>query len=356
MSWFSKNYEKAALGGAVLVALGLAYVGWSKLGGIDEDFPSTLSGPGAKNNNTAVAEADKIPKAIQSMKIDRSWQRAQDGDRPVDLFTGIALFVSSNSPEKPIDLLKDDPVHEPIPNTWWLEHRLDPGFADSPVRDPDGDGFTNIEEFTAGTDPNNPKAHPQLIAKLTYVRDESVTWAIRPGYGSGGKFPFTYWEVDGRVWRDKNKITASQMIGPDELFFLKDPMKERFKLLGSEQRRELNRRTNSEVDVTIVRIEDQRHNKKGDIYELPSPLQEERINEFAQHDRTAVFTLEAIGVAGQEFKVEERMPFGLPGDSPEKNYLLKSVEPGKVVVEYTASDGSRKTVEIQKGAMPNIAE
>jgi hypothetical protein len=356
MSWFSKNYEKAALGGAVLVAIGLAYAGWSKLGGIEEDFPVTLRGPGGKGNDTAVPEADKIPKAIQSLKIDRTWQKAQDGDRPVDLFTGIALFVSSNAPDKPVDLLKDDAVHDPIPNTWWLEHRLDPGFADSPVRDPDGDGFNNLEEFTGETDPNNPKSHPALIAKLTYVRDETVTWAVRPGYGSGGKFPFTYWEVDGKLWRDKNKITASQMIGPDELFFLKEPMKDRFKLLGSEQRRELNKRTNSEVDVTIVRIEDQRHNKKGDIYEVPSPLQEERINEYAQFDRTAVFTLEAVGEAGKEFKVEERTPFGLPSSSPEKDYLLKSVTPTSVVVEYPAADGSRKTVEIQKGAMPNLGE
>ena len=132
MSWFSKNYEKAALGAAVVAALGIAYLGWSKNGGVDQDFDLGLKGAG--NNNTAVAGADLIPKALQSMKLDRTWAQAQDGDRPVDLFTGIALFIKSSDPEKAIDLRKDAPVHPPIPNTWWLENRIDPGFADSPDR------------------------------------------------------------------------------------------------------------------------------------------------------------------------------------------------------------------------------
>ena len=138
MSWFSKNYEKAALGGAVAVALGLAYLGWSKFSSVESDFGGVLVGSG--NNNPAVAAADLIPKALQSLKIDRTWNQALDSDRPVDLFTGIALFIKSSEPEKPVDLIKDAPVHDGIPNTWWLEHRLDPGFADSPNRDPDEDG------------------------------------------------------------------------------------------------------------------------------------------------------------------------------------------------------------------------
>lgn len=357
MSWFSKNYEKAALGGAVVVALGLSYFGWNKFGSIDADFATGLKGPGGGKHDTSVPQAELIPKALQSMKLDRTWTQALDGQRPVDLFTGIALFVSSAAPDKPVDLEKDNPVHDPIPNTWWLEHRLDPGFADSPERDPDSDGFTNREEFLAKTDPNSAKSHPELLAKLVFSKDESLTWVIRPGYGSDdGKFPLTYREVEGRVWRDRNKITAANMIGPNETFFEKPPMNGRFKFLGSERRNEVNPRTKSEMEVTIVRIEDQRPNKKGDIYEVPAPLQEDRVNEFAQYDRSAVFTLEAVGQDGTEFKVEERTAFALPPSSSKKDYFLKSVTPEKVVIEYNAPDGSRKTVEIAKGGMPNLSE
>ncbi len=350
MSWFSKNYEKAALGGAVAIALGIAYMGWSKYNGVESEFNTDLKGKG--NNNAAVRDADLIPKALSSMKRDPTWNQAMLGDREVDLFTGIALFVPSAAPETTVDLRKDAPIHDPIPNTWWLTNRLDPGFADSPARDPDEDGFSNMEEYLAKTDPNDPKSIPALIAKLMYVRDESLTWVIRPSYGSDGKFPFNYLDSNKRA----NKTGAADMIEPNGLFFLKEPMKNRFKFLGSEVRKEMNPNTKVEMEVTYVRIEDQRANKKGTVYEFPAPLSEDRINEHQKFDRTAVLSLEALGLGGKEFKVEENTKFALPPGSPNQDYLLKTVTPGSVVVEYTNAAGATKTVEISKGEMAASAE
>ncbi len=352
MSWFSENYEKAALGGAVAVALGLAYMGWAKFGSVEEDFTKSPSGPG--NNNTAVRNADLIPQALASLKRDRVWAQGLDGDRPVDLFTGIPLFVSSSAPDKPIDMLDKNtpPIHPPIPNIWWINNRIDPGFADSPARDPDQDGFSNTEEFSAKTDPNDAKKVPSLIAKLMYVKDESLGWVIRPGYGLNGSFPFKYQDTKGAT----NQTGGADLIAPDGLFFAKAPMIGRFKLLGSEVRKELNKKINIEMEVTIVRIEDQRPNKKGMIYELPSPLSEERKNEHLKFDRTAVFSLEALGLNGKEFKVEENTTFSLPPDSDKKDYLLKKVTPESLEVEYTSPAGGKMTATIPRGSMPQIPE
>jgi hypothetical protein len=348
MSWLSNHYEKVALGSAVAVALGLAYLGWSKLNSVEEDFATSLRGAG--NNKTAVDGADLVPKARQSMTLDRTWSQAADGERPVDLFTGIALFISSNDPKKAIDLRKDAPLHPPIPNSWWFENRLDPGFSDSPRQDPDADGFSNLEEFTAKTDPNNKSSIPPLIAKLRFVKDESLAWVIRPGYGSEGKFPFNYEDSKAGA----NKVSAGDMIAPGGLFFAKPPMENRFKLLDSETRKELNKKINMEMEVTIVRIEDQRPNKKGTVYELPSPLPEERKTDHIQYDRTAIFSLEALGMEGREFKVEENTAFALPPENPNKNYLLKKVSPDAIVIEYPDADGSKKSIEIKKGQLPNF--
>lgn len=346
MSWFSKNYEKAALGGTVAVALGLAYLGWSKYGSVEQEFGTGLTGHG--NNNAAVRDADLIPKTAGSIKIDRSWTQALAGDRPVDLFTGIPLFVAVASPDDSIDPYTGPPIHPPIPNKWWIDNRLDPGFGDSPQRDPDQDGFSNLEEFNAKTDPNNNKSVPSLIAKLMYVRDESLGWVIRPKYGSDGKFPFDYQDTKG----GKNKTGAADLIAPDGMFFANGVMANRFKFLGSEVRREMDPRIKIEVEKTYVRIEDQRPNKKGTVYEYPAPLSEERLNEHLKYDRTAVFSLEALGYNGKEFKVEENTTFAIPPDAPKKDYLLKTVTPTGVSVEYTNPAGEKKTVEIQKGGMP----
>jgi len=90
------------------------------------------------------------------------------------------------------------------------------------------------------------------------------------------------------------------------------------------------------------------------VYELPSPLPEDRKSDFVQYDRTAIFSLEALGMAGREFKIEENTPFALPPENPNKNFLLKKVAPEAVVVEYPAADGSRKSVEIKKGQLPKF--
>ncbi len=347
MSWFAKNYEKVALGGTVAAALGLAFAGYSKLTGVKQDFAADLSGQG--NNNAAVRDADLIAKTQASLKLDRTTSQALDGDRPVDLFTGIPIFISSLAPEKPLDLLKGEPVHPPIPNVWWIENRLDPGFADSANRDPDQDGFSNLEEFNAKTDPNSGKSIPSLIAKLKYLKDNSITWVIRPGYGSEGSFSFNYQDNKGGT----NKTGMADMIAPNGLFFAKPPMKDRFKLLGSEVRKQHNNKTNIDMDVTIVRIEDQLPNKKGIVYEIPSPLSEDLKNQHLKYDRTAVFSLEALGLNGKEFQVEENTQFALPPDNPKKEYLAKIVTPESVTIEYTNPAGETKAFEIAKGSLPD---
>ncbi len=350
MSWFSTNYEKAALGAAVAIALGMAYLGWSKYGNVEQEFNVVLTGKG--NSDPSVKGADLIPKALAGAKLDHSWTQADAAGRPVDLFTGIPLFVSSKAPATPIDPLNKDesPIHPPIPNIWWIENRLDPGYADSPSRDPDQDGFSNLDEFNAKTDPNNPKSFPALIAKLMYLKDESLTWVLRPGYeAGGGAFPFNY--EDSK--RQTNK-TGAEAVQPNALFFEKGPMSNRFKLLGFEVRKELNTKINITVDVTMVRIEDQRPNKMGTIYEIPAPLSDQRKNEHLKFDRTAVFSLEALGFAGKEIKVEENTTFALPPGSAKKDYKLLKVTPEAVEVEYPDATGVKKTLSISKGSLSQM--
>lgn len=351
MSWISKNYEKAALGGTAVVAIGLVFFGWSRFGSVEKDFGDTPRGRGKEK--TAIAGADQIPRSRQQLQSDRTWDASViPGGRPVDLFRGVPLFVSRENPEKALDPYSGPEIHEGIPNSWWLKNYIDPGFADSPSRDPDGDGFTNLEEFQAKTDPNSDKEVPAVIAKLMYVKDESLMWVLQPRYGSEGKFPFKYRDSD----KQENKVRPSKMVGPGDLFFATDPMAKRFKFLGSEERTEMNEKVNIEMKVTYVRIEDQRPNKKGKIYELPAPLSDQRANEHLQYDRTAVLSLEALGLSGTEFKVEENTRFALPPTAETKDYLLKSVEPKSIVVEYTDASGERKTVKINKGMLPDLSE
>ena len=114
MSWFSKNYEKTALGGAAVVALGLGVLGFSKYRSVAETFASSLQGGG--NNNTAVLDAN-LDKAKKSMGHVRAWEQGKAGKRPVDLFTGIPLFIHREGLDKAIDLLTAPAVHSTTAST-----------------------------------------------------------------------------------------------------------------------------------------------------------------------------------------------------------------------------------------------
>ena len=345
MSWISENYEKAALGAAVLAVAGLAYAGWNKLGSVDLEFGSTPRGPLSEQKDPSVKSADMVAQTKSSLQLKREWAKGEDEGRSVDLFTGVALFVNKKDENNPVDLIEGQDVHPGIPNSWWLEHRIDPGFADSPLRDEDEDGFSNQDESTAKTDPSDAKEYPSLITKLTYSGDESLQWVLRPVFeAGGGSFTFEY--ADGKA---RNKVGAANPVPPGGIFFEKGAAAGRFKLLGSEKRKVMNEKIQDEEDVNFVRIEDQKPNKKGDVYEIPA-FRKADARKHVRFDRTAVLTLEALGLAGQEFKIEENTSFALPPGDGKKPYKLTEVTPERIVIEFTGEDGKVQTYEIKKGA------
>lgn len=356
MSWLSQNYEKAAVGGAAVLALGLATMGWLKVGGVPEDFPPPVSP--AEGKGIEVAGAGIVNQATASLKRDLAWKPIELGGRQVELFQGIPLFIHRDKPDEVIDVFTAQPLHPPIPNTWWLQYRLDPGFADSPQRDDDGDGFNALEEFTAKTDPTDKASHPTLLDKLMYHQDVSVVWSLRPSFPDADKLSARYYEEpappDGELPKSltvRNKTNMGANVEKGGTLFEKDPAKERFKFLGFETKEEVNPRLNIKEKVTRAQIQDLKPNKKHlPPYTPPAPLSESRIWDEAHFDRSATLSLEAAGNEGKNVDIEEFTDFGLPLDNPKKEYRLKSVTPQQVEVEIIET---KATVIIPKGGYPN---
>ncbi|MEP5507324.1 MAG: Amuc_1099 family pilus-like system protein, partial [Luteolibacter sp.] len=239
------------------------------------------------------------------------------------------------------------PVHPPIPNQWWIENRVDPGFGDSPLLDADEDGFTNLEEYEAKTDPSDGQAYPPLITKLSYVSDESVQWVLRPAFPAGEGYTFEYNDTAGR----RNKTGAANAVQPGDMLFVEEPMKNRFKYLGFEERDVMDERLNTNVKTKFVKIEDQKPNKKGMLYEIPGGFRKGDAEKYSKFDRTAVLSLEALGMNGEEIKVEENTSFSLPPKGKVKNYKLTKVTPEGITVEVTSPDGEKTNYNIAKGAV-----
>lgn len=349
MSKAPKNIEKILLGAGLVVGAGLAVLGYMQLGKADGEFGN--SAPNPRASDVAVPGAEAVSGAINSLQSNRSLKtatvpssRLESGQREVDLFVGVPLYAERDSPNDPRDPLQSGDIHPPIPNQWWLKHGVSPNFADSPRRDADGDGFSNLEEFEAGTNPSDPDSHPELALKLAYVKEEAKGWFLEYGLDMNGKWMPKFEDLETK---EKNRVELTAPLSPGDTFFEKEPFKGRFKFLRIEERTEMNERLNYEQTLKYGIFEDLRPNKLGTTYEIPNTLPRAERPRYYQYDRTAVLELQALGMEGREFKVEENTRFALPPDSENKDYLLKSVSPDAIEVEWE-EDGETKSRSIPK--------
>jgi hypothetical protein len=73
-------------------------------------------------------------------------------------------------------------VGDGIPNGWKQQHNLDPFDPNLANEDPDGDGFSNLQEYLAGTDPTDPNSKPlRITAVARQGGDFKITWLTLGG-------------------------------------------------------------------------------------------------------------------------------------------------------------------------------
>ena len=82
-------------------------------------------------------------------------------------FTATAYDIHGNESNFSVELeylvpeQQTDTDNDGMTDDWEIQHQLDP-LNDDADNDPDVDGYSNLEEYLAGTDPNNPNSFPGL--------------------------------------------------------------------------------------------------------------------------------------------------------------------------------------------------
>jgi hypothetical protein len=100
-------------------------------------------------------------------------------------------------------------LHDPIPNAWIFEHKLDITDPDIKSQDNDGDGFSNLEEFLAGKSPVDPQSKPAGYNKLKLVGFKSLPFRIvfkGDPSGTGTEFQLNFLELKGSARTQYKKI------------------------------------------------------------------------------------------------------------------------------------------------------
>jgi len=68
-----------------------------------------------------------------------------------------------------------------IPDYWALQYKFSPLDSSVANQDSDGDGFSNLQEFLAGTDPTNSTSYLHIISVVTQGTNVVVTWVAGGG-------------------------------------------------------------------------------------------------------------------------------------------------------------------------------
>ncbi len=158
MDLLKANYDKVLLIVAGLILGGVALFVALDASSLGERFvpPQFLRTGAAFVPEQKIADLEK-DRATMDTRSD--WKEA-----PGSLFVSREYIVRDG---RLIDILQgDEEIFPGIPNKWIQQYRLDYSDAKLPERDPDQDGFTNLEEFLAKTNPCDPASRPPAWTKF----------------------------------------------------------------------------------------------------------------------------------------------------------------------------------------------
>ena len=170
MEWIKAKYDRLLLGLFGIIALLVGGLLVSKVLGFNSNFPKR--GDMVEKSNFGTDEATRKLEAAKSLlTAEAKVTPPAFKGIPISLFASFPVLKTADG--KVIEVLNPDSeqVRPPIANRWLYENDLDITRTDIADLDPDGDGYTNAEEFIAKpqTNPRDKDSTPPFTGKLAYT-------------------------------------------------------------------------------------------------------------------------------------------------------------------------------------------
>ncbi|MFN0074865.1 MAG: Amuc_1099 family pilus-like system protein [Prosthecobacter sp.] len=324
------SYEKIILTISAVLAIGVAVYLVFESQGFEESL--ALAQASSKNDLNA-PDKDAVAKATETIKKKYSWVSPVKQGKAVPLNKSVLLVMKSG---QLFDLLLPEPkLREPMTNIFLtgdltknppesqLPDIFSPNVGDL---DADDDGFSNLEEFNAKTDPRDATSMPPLTNKLVLRKRISHDYILILKGGSDGTFQIQRLvPTKGNVFKPLN----------EEFGF--DKGANRFKLLAA-QKQIIQHPTLGPMDAFVVKVLDLSTNKEFEL------IQGKETN-LAEYEAE----LEFLWKKRQTIPgVREGKTFQLPGLGV-TYHILKLEETKAVIAPDKGGKPSPQTIEIKQG-------
>lgn len=324
MDYLKANYARLLVLVSALLLAGTAFYVVSA----SQDFKSSFVAPPASATGAPFAPNDDLAKLkAEAGKLSEpgkfTWESGEGS-----LFVSRVYLLREG---ELVDILESDTqLYAGVPNEWILQYGLDYGDRDLMSKDSDGDGFSNEDEFRAGTNPRDAASKPPLWTKLRLASYEKIPFRIK-FEGAPEAKPWDL-PLGAKSFPPNTLFTINTIDFSDPTQFLKigDKIKgTELKLVEAVPKMAKNR-IGSDIDISELVVQDLTTKEKITLVsgkEVDSPYS------------YAIFN---YPVTGEDIRVEKGRTFILsPGND---SYKLIDAGAEGAVIESISVPGERHTV------------
>jgi len=299
MDWVRAHYERVLLMAAVVLLFLSSILIWSNAARFSSQLAVMPPAPSLKSVSP-LEKAQELQAAAEKLHRPPQWTF---GGRS-GLFVPEKHFIGANG--QPATLQTTE-VHPPVPNEWLEQFGLPIADADVLDQDPDGDGFTNLDEWLGHTNPTDGNSHPEYYTKL------KLKSAVEEPF----RLIFSSW------MGDTYQINTIDFKQPTQFLKIGDTIKgTRFKIAKFLKKYEPNK-YGTNVDVSELTLEQEETKQQLTLVKEKVAISPESVATF-------VYTWGGR----QEFQVRKDQEFSLKPQVQIK-YKLVDVDPTKAVIVNT---------------------
>jgi len=299
MDWVRAHYERVLLISAAVVLFLSSVLIWRSAARFSSQLAVMPPAPSLKSVSP-LEKAQELQAAAEKLHRPPQWTF---GGRS-GLFVPEKHFIGANG--QPATLQTTE-VHPPVPNEWLEQFGLPIADADVLDQDPDGDGFTNLDEWLGHTNPIDRNSHPEYYTKL------KLKSAVEEPF----RLIFSSW------MGDTYQINTIDFKQPTQFLKVGDTIKgTRFKIAKFLKKYEPNK-YGTNVDVSELTLEQEETKQQLTLVKEKVAISPESVATF-------VYTWGGR----QEFQVRKDQEFSLKPQVQIK-YKLVDVDPAKAVIVNT---------------------